>query len=77
MKEIHVQQFKLDCKKFIVEMYKKLIEKSPLNKKLVLINNFVSITLCVGLNQNKITLLVNTYTFIYKLTKLRTTLVTK
>lgn len=36
VKEIDAQRFKLDCKKFLVTMFLKLIDKSPLNKRVVL-----------------------------------------
>lgn len=36
LKEIDSQKFKLDCKNFLIVMFKKLMEKSPLHKKMVL-----------------------------------------
>lgn len=36
VKEVDVQKFKLDCKKFLVALFKKLVLKSPLQKRVVL-----------------------------------------
>lgn len=36
LKDLDAQKFKVDCKKFYISMFKKLMEKSPLNKRIVL-----------------------------------------
>lgn len=36
VKDIDAQRFRLDCKRFLLAMFRKLLEKSPLNKRVVL-----------------------------------------
>lgn len=49
-KELDSERFKLDCKKFLVDLYNKLLDKSPLNRKAVLGASCINPTIIANKN---------------------------